>query len=105
MDEETVRALIAGHFGVEPERAVDTALFDADLGADSLDVVELILLLENDLGVSIDADEGARCLCVGDALRLIREMLARPACAAAPMMAPPARPAARAALAFSPGRR
>lgn len=73
MDDQAIRALIAGHFGVEPGRATDAARFGADLGADSLDVVELIMLLEEALGVSIAPEEGERCASVGDALRLIRE--------------------------------
>ncbi|QAY75266.1 acyl carrier protein [Sphingosinicella sp. BN140058] len=76
LDEEAVRTLIAAHFGVAPERAGDTARFGDDLGADSLDVIELTMLIENDLGVPIGEEEGERCACVGDALRLIRSKLA-----------------------------
>jgi len=76
MDEEAIRALIAEHFGVDPERAVDTARFDSDLGADSLDIVELTMLLESNVGVAIADEEGERCACVGDALRLLREKVA-----------------------------
>jgi acyl carrier protein len=73
MEEQAIRALIADHFGVEPCRAADAARFADDLGADSLDVVELTLLLEEASGVAVTADEGENCLCVGDVLRLIRE--------------------------------
>ena len=75
MDEDAVRALIAEHFGREPGCASDGARFTEDLGADSLDIVELTMLLENDLGVAIGEEEGARCTCVGDALQLLREKM------------------------------
>jgi acyl carrier protein len=87
MDEEGIRALIAGHFGVAPSQAVDTALFQADLGADSLDVIELTVLLENQLGIAIADEEGELCASVGDALRLVREKLTRVRPPAAPAMA------------------
>jgi acyl carrier protein len=72
MDEEAVRALIAAHFGVETGAANDAARFAADLGADSLDVIELTMLIENHLGIAVDDGEGELCTCVGDALRLVR---------------------------------
>ena len=79
MDEDAVRALIAEHFGREPGCASDAARFNEDLGADSLDIVELTMLLENDFGVAIGEEEGERCTCVGDALQLLREKMASPA--------------------------
>ena len=72
MDEDIVRALIAGHFGVDPARATDGALFQADLGADSLDVIELTVLIETQFGIAIADEEGELCASVGDALRLVR---------------------------------
>ena len=76
IDEQSIRVLIAAHLGVEPQRATDGALFQHDLGADSLDLIELTMLLENDLGVDIGDEESEHCLCVGDALRLLRTKLA-----------------------------
>ena len=79
MDEDDLRALIAGHLGVAPALAIDAAQFQADLGADSLDVVELTMLIENQLGIAIADEEGERCVSVGDALRLVRDTIARSA--------------------------
>ena len=76
MDEEALRALIASHFGVAPAIAVAAALFQADLGADSLDVIELTVLIENHLGIVIADEEGELCASVGDVLRLVRNKMA-----------------------------
>ena len=76
MNERAIRALIAEHFGVAVECATDDALFQPDLGADSLDLVELTILLEIQLGVDIADDESEGCQCVGDAIRLLRRKLA-----------------------------
>jgi acyl carrier protein len=81
MDENAIRLLIADHLGVDPARAEDSADFQADLGADSLDLVELPMLLEHRLGIIIADEESELCATVGDALRLVREKLAAPAIA------------------------
>jgi acyl carrier protein len=73
LTEQEVRALIADHFGVEADRVADAAEFDSDLGADSLDVIELTMLIETAVGVPITPEEGESCACVGDLLRLISE--------------------------------
>ncbi len=75
MNDEAVRALIADHLAVEPEQVTDFALFGPDLGADSLDLVQLTMLLEERLGVSIDDHESEQCLTVGEALHLVRRKL------------------------------
>ena len=72
MDEEAVRTLIAAHLAVDPALATDCALFQADLGADSLDLIELTILIENRFGIAIADEEGELCASVGDALRLVR---------------------------------
>jgi len=77
MDEHAIRALIADHLGVEPARAADSASFQADLGADSLDLFELPMLLEHHLGIVIADEESELCATVGDALRLVLDKLAR----------------------------
>ena len=79
MDEDAARTLIADHLGVEPGQAGDAASFQADLGADSLDLVELPMLLEHHFGIVIADEESERCFTVGDALRLVREKLRAPA--------------------------
>ena len=67
-----IRNLIAEHLAVPREAVTDAALFQHDLGADSLDMVQLSMLFENQLGISLDDEEAEHCLCVGDALDLLR---------------------------------
>ena len=72
MDESLIRGLIAEHLAVPPDAVGDTALFQQDLGADSLDMVQLSMLLESRLGIALDDEETERCLTIGDALRMLR---------------------------------
>ncbi len=72
MNEELARSLIAEHLAVPPELVTDGALFQRDLGADSLDLIELTMFLETQLGIEIGDEESEHCLTVGDALRLLR---------------------------------
>ncbi|TFI59666.1 acyl carrier protein [Sphingomonas parva] len=76
MDRESIRKLIADHLGVAPSRAGDAASFRDDLGADSLDLIELPMLLEHHLGIVIADEESECCATVGEALRLVRDKLA-----------------------------
>ena len=62
---EKVREALAQQFELDPETiTLDTNLID-DLGADSLDVVELIMSLEDEFGVSISDDDAAQLYTVG----------------------------------------
>lgn len=72
MDEAMVRQLVADHLAVPVRQVVDQASFRRDLGADSLDLVELTMLLENALGIDIPADASERCATVADALHFLR---------------------------------
>jgi acyl carrier protein len=71
MDVESARALIADHLAVDLDAVHDDASFASDLGADSLDVVELSMRFEEALNVSIDDYETESCETVRDALDLI----------------------------------
>jgi acyl carrier protein len=71
MDHLEIRALIADHLGVHPSAVTDEAHFQRDLGADSLDLVELTMRLECALGIDISDDESEQCLNVADALACI----------------------------------
>jgi acyl carrier protein len=76
MNESLIRNLIAEHLAVPSHAVTDTALFQQDLGADSLDMIQLCMLVENRLGVPFDDEEAERCPTVGDALRLLRGKVA-----------------------------
>ena len=57
--------------GVEPEAVVESAQFAEDLEADSLDLVELVMALEDALEIEIPEEELEEVVTVGDAVRLI----------------------------------
>ena len=70
---ERVKKLVVEKLSVEPEKVTDTASFIDDLGADSLDTVELVMAFEEEFGCEIpDADaEGIQP--VGDAVRFLEK--------------------------------
>lgn len=79
---ENAVALIADHLGVSVETVREESDFVADLGADSLDMVELAMRFEHQMDIAIGDDESGSCVTVGDALNLLRQKLAgRPAAA------------------------
>ena len=71
---EQVRAIIIEKLGVDPEEVVDSANFSNDLGADSLDIVELVMDFEKAFDIEIsDEDAGDNISTVGDAIKFIEE--------------------------------
>ena len=73
---EQVKAMIADKLGVSVDEVVDSANISSDLGADSLDVVELVMDFENTFGIEIsDDDAGDKISTVGDAVRYIESRL------------------------------
>ena len=70
---EKVVSIIVDKLGVDPSEVVETANFTQDLGADSLDTVELILDFEKEFGVSIPDDQTENIQTVGDAIKYIEE--------------------------------
>ena len=73
---EQVRAIIVEKLGVDPEEVVDSANFSNDLGADSLDIVELVMDFEKAFEIEIsDEDEGENISTVGEAIRYIEERI------------------------------
>jgi acyl carrier protein len=72
MHVEAARALIADHLAVGLEAVRDDAHFSEDLGADSLDMIELAMRFEEALDIHIPDDETASCVTVRDALVLLR---------------------------------
>lgn len=68
---ERIKALITEQLGVNASQVTDEADLINDLGADSLDVVELTMTLEEEFGFSITDDEMEGCNTVGEAIRLV----------------------------------
>src|SRR5438552_2425963 len=72
MHVEAARALIADHLAVGLQAVRDDAVFATDLGADSLDMIELAMRFEEAFDIHIPDDETASCETVRDALALLR---------------------------------
>ncbi|HGY10210.1 acyl carrier protein [Oceanithermus sp.] len=73
---EKVKAVVVEKLGVEPEKVTPEARFIEDLDADSLDIVELIMGLEDEFGLEISDEEAENIRTVGDAIKFIEEKLA-----------------------------
>ena len=70
-----VKKIIVEQLGVEEEEVVPTASFVEDLNADSLDLVELIMSLEEEFGMEISDEEAEKIVTVQDAVDYINEHL------------------------------
>lgn len=70
---QRIRAIIVDQLGVEEDEVKPEASFIDDLGADSLDLVELIMALEEEFGTDIPDEDAERINTVGDAIEYIRE--------------------------------
>ena len=68
---QKVRSIIAEQLGVKVEEVTDTASFVDDLGADSLDTVELVMALEEEFGIEIPDEEAEKMTSVGEAIRYV----------------------------------
>ena len=66
-----VKKMVASHLGVEELKVTDEANFIDDLGADSLDTVELVMAFEEEFGAEISDSEAEKILTVGDAIKFI----------------------------------
>jgi len=73
---EKVKSVIAEQLGVKPEEVTDDAKFVDDLGADSLDTVELVMALEEEYGVEIPDGDAEKLTTVGEAIKYIDEKIA-----------------------------
>jgi acyl carrier protein len=71
--EERVRRIIAEQLGVDESQVTPTASFEEDLNADSLDLVELIMSLEEEFGLEISEEDAEKIHTVGDAVDYIKE--------------------------------
>ena len=73
---DRVRAIIAEQLGVKLEEVTNTASFIEDLGADSLDTVELVMALEEEFGIEIPDEDAEKMVTVGDAIKYIEQKAA-----------------------------
>ena len=68
---EKVKKIVADHLGVDETKVTEEASFIDDLGADSLDTVELVMAFEEEFGSEISDSEAEKILTVGDAIKFI----------------------------------
>jgi acyl carrier protein len=73
VSQDKIKQIIADQLGVKKEEVTDSAKFVDDLGADSLDTVELVMALEEEFGIEIPDEDAEKLATVGDALRYIEE--------------------------------
>ena len=66
-----VKKIVADHLGIEEAKVNDDSSFIDDLGADSLDTVELVMAFEEEFGSEISDNEAEKILTVGDAIKFI----------------------------------
>jgi len=72
--EQRVREIIVEQMDVNPDQVTLDAKFIEDLGADSLDVVELVMALEEEFGNEIPDEEAEKLLSVGDVVKYIEDL-------------------------------
>ena len=70
---DRVKKIVVEHLGVEEAKVTDNASFIDDLGADSLDTVELVMAFEEEFGVEIPDDAAEKILTVKDAIDFLKE--------------------------------
>jgi acyl carrier protein len=70
---DRVRKIVVEHLGVEEDKVVEGASFIDDLGADSLDTVELVMAFEEEFGIEIPDDAAESIQTFGDAVKFITE--------------------------------
>jgi acyl carrier protein len=70
---EKIKGVIVEQLGADEDDVTEDAAFVDDLGADSLDIVELVMALEEEFGVSIPDEQAEKIKTVGDAVDFIAE--------------------------------
>jgi acyl carrier protein len=73
---QKVRDIIEKELGVEREKLTDEASFSADLGADSLDIVELVMEFEKEFNIDIPDEDAEKLRTVGDAVGYLNSKMA-----------------------------
>ncbi len=75
--EEKVKDIIVEELGVEREKLTAEASFMEDLGADSLDTVELVMAFEKEFEIDIPDEDAEKLRTVGDALKYLHEKIGK----------------------------
>lgn len=70
---DRVKKIVVGHLGVEEDQVTENANFIDDLGADSLDTVELVMAFEEEFGVEIPDDAAEKIRTVKDAIDFLEK--------------------------------
>jgi acyl carrier protein len=70
---DRVKKIVVEHLGVEEDKVTESASFIDDLGADSLDTVELVMAFEEEFGIEIPDDAAETIQTFGDAVKFISE--------------------------------
>jgi len=73
---DKVKKMVADHLGADESKVTDEANFIDDLGADSLDTVELVMAFEEEFGSEISDSDAEKILTVGDAIKFIESKAA-----------------------------
>ena len=71
--EEKVKNIIVEQLGVNPEQVTPTASFIEDLGADSLDTVELVMAFEEEFSIEVPDEDAEKLQTVGDVIKYVEE--------------------------------
>ena len=71
--EEKIKGIIVEQLGANPDEVIPKASFIDDLGADSLDTVELVMALEEEFDIEIPDEDAEKITTVGDAVKYIEE--------------------------------
>ncbi len=73
--DEKVKDIIVEELGIEREKLADSASFMDDLGADSLDTVELVMAFEKEFDIDIPDEDAEQLRTVGDALKYLHDKM------------------------------
>ena len=71
--DQRVKDIVVEQLGVKPEQVTPAAKFIEDLGADSLDTVELVMALEEEFGIEVPDEQAEKLQSVGDVIKYVEE--------------------------------
>ena len=74
MEFEKLKTVIAGFLNVDPDEITMESTFQSDLGADSLDVFEIVMGIEEEFGIEIPAEKAEKISTVEEAVELIKSL-------------------------------